>query len=126
MIDGGATHNFIDFAWVAKRGIQTEKFEGFTVAVAGNSSMECNYWIPKLNVALGNYQMTDSFYVVDVADTHVVLGVQWLYSIGKYTTDYKVMEMEFQGPNCKRVVLRGMNTYPPKPVSSQRMEAVLR
>ena len=56
----------------------------------------------------------------------MVLGVQWLYSIGKYTTDYRAMEMEFQGQDGKRVVLRGMNTYPPKPVSSQRMEAVLR
>ena len=55
LIDGGATHNFIDSAWVAKQGIPTEKFEGFTLAVAGNSSMECNYWIPKLNVTLGNY-----------------------------------------------------------------------
>ena len=36
------------------------------------------------------------------------------------------MDMEFQGPDGKRVVLRGMNTYPPKLVSSQRMEAVLR
>ena len=36
------------------------------------------------------------------------------------------MEMEFQGPNGRRVVLRGMNTYPAKVVSSQRMEAVLR
>ena len=43
LIDGGATHNFIDSSWVAKRGIQTKKFEGFTVAVDGNSSMECNY-----------------------------------------------------------------------------------
>ena len=34
--------------------------------------------------------------------------------------------MEFHGPDGKRVVLRGMNTYPPKTVSSQRMEAVLR
>ena len=34
--------------------------------------------------------------------------------------------MEFQGPHGKWVVLRGMNTYPPKSVSSQRMEAVLR
>ena len=57
--------------------------------------------------------MTDSFYVVNVADTNVVLGVQWLYSIGKYTTDYRTMEMEFQGKGGKRVVLRGMNTYPP-------------
>ena len=62
--------------------------------------------------------MTDSFYVVDVSDTHVVLGVQWLYSIEKYTTDYWAVEMEFQGPDGKQVVLRGMNTYPPKPVSS--------
>ena len=69
--------------------------------------------------------MTDSFYVVDVSDTHVVLGVQWLYSIGKYTMAYRVMDMEFQGPDDKLVVLRGMNTYPPKPNSSQRMEAVL-
>ena len=97
LIDGGATHNFIDAAWVAKRGIQTEKFEGFTVVVAGNNSMECNHWIPKLNVTLGNYNMTDSFYVVNVADTNVVLWVQGIYSIGKYTTDYRAMEMEFQG-----------------------------
>ena len=56
--------------------------------------------------------------MVNVADTNVVLGVQWLYSIGKYTTDYRAMEMEFQGPDVKQVVLRGMKTYPPKPVSS--------
>ena len=36
------------------------------------------------------------------------------------------MEMEFQGQDGKQVVLRGMKTYSPKPVSSQRMEAVLR
>ena len=111
---------------VAKRGIRAEKFEGFTVAVARNTSMECNYWIPKLNVTLGNYHMTYSFYVVNVVDTNVVLGIQWLYSIRKYTTDYRAMEMEFKGPDGKQVVLRGMNTYLPKPVSSQRMEAVLR
>ena len=80
--------------------------------------MECNHWIPKLNVTLGNYNMTESFYVVNVANTNVVLGVQWIYSIVKYTIDYMAMEIEFQGWDGKRVVLRGMNTYPPKPISS--------
>ena len=47
-------------------------------------------------------------------------------SIGKYTIDYRAMEMEFQGQDGKWVVLMGMNTYPPKPESSQRMEVVLR
>ena len=44
----------------------------------------------------------------------------------KIYLDYRAMEMKFQGQDGKRVVLRGMNTYPPKPVSSQRMEVVLR
>jgi hypothetical protein len=68
----------------------------------------------------------NSFYVVNVPDTNIVLGVQWLYSIGKYTTNYQTMEMEFQDSDGKRVVLRGMHTYPPKVVSSQKMEVVFR
>ena len=43
LVDGGATHNFIDATWVAKWGILTENFEGFTVAVVIKFSMECNY-----------------------------------------------------------------------------------
>ena len=96
------------------------------MVVADDGRMECTRWIPKLHITLGNYNLSDDFFVVDVPDTNIVLGVQWLYSIGKYSTDYRTMEMEFQGPDGRRVVLRGMNTYPPKVVSSQRMEAVLR
>jgi hypothetical protein len=36
------------------------------------------------------------------------------------------MEMEFQGQDGKRVVLRGMNTYPPKVLTLKQMEAVMR
>ena len=126
LIDGGATHNFIDRTLVERRGLPKEEFEGFTIVVASGGCMECTRWIPKLNITLGNYSLTDDFFVVDVSDTNVVLGVQWLYSIGKYSTDYRTMEMEFQGPDGRRVVLRGMNTYPAKVVSSQRMEVVLR
>ena len=71
-----------------------EEFEGFTMVVAGGGHMECTRWIPKLNITLGNYSLIDDFFVVDVPDTNVVLGVQWLYSIGKYSMDYKTMEME--------------------------------
>jgi hypothetical protein len=36
------------------------------------------------------------------------------------------MEMEFQGRDDRRVVLRGMNTYPPEVVTAKGMEAVMR
>ena len=70
--------------------------------------------------------MIETFYVVDAPDMNVVLGFQWLYSIRKYSTNYQTMEMEFTGAEGQKVVLRGMNTYPPTPVTSHRMEAVLR
>ena len=96
MINGGATHNFINRTMVERRGLSTEEFEGFTVVVAGGGRMECTRWIPKLNSTLGNYSLTDYFFVVDVLDTNVVLGVQWLYLIGKYSIDYRTMRWSFK------------------------------
>ena len=96
LIDGGATHNFIDRKLVERRGLPIEEFEGFTVVVARGGRMECTRWILKLHITLGNYNLSDDFFVVDVPDTNIVLGVQWLYSIGKYSTNYRTMEMEFR------------------------------
>ena len=88
--------------------------------------MECSQRIPKLKVTLGIYIVIETFYVVYVPNMNVVLGFQWMYSIGKYSTNYQTMEMEFTGAEGQKVVLRGMNTYPPTVVTSHRMEAILR
>ena len=75
LVDGGATHNFIDAEMVVKINIWSEPFDGFTVVIPGHNTMQCNTWVPKLQVTIGNYNFLDSFYVADVADTNVVLGV---------------------------------------------------
>jgi hypothetical protein len=75
LIDGGASHNFIDGNMVERRGIPTEEFDGFTVVIPGDHQMSCTKWIPKLTITMGNYSMTDDFFVVDIPDTNVVLGI---------------------------------------------------
>ena len=82
LVDGGATHKFIDAALVERRKLQSKNFDGFIVIIPDNNSMDYNKWIPKLQVTLGNHTITDNFYVVNLADTNVVLGVQWFYSYG--------------------------------------------
>jgi hypothetical protein len=79
-----------------------------------------------LDVTLGNYTLTDDFYVVELADTNVVLGVQWLYSLGKHSINYQAMELEFKGVDGKKVVLRGMSNGAPRIVLSKRMEGIFR
>jgi hypothetical protein len=56
-------------------------FEGFDVAIAGGCIMPCTQKIPQLRVVLGNHTTTDDFYVMELPDTNVILGVQWLVSI---------------------------------------------
>jgi hypothetical protein len=75
---------------------------------------------------LGNYTLSDDFYVVNLADSNLVLGIQWIYSLGDINMNYKSMRMEFRDTECKRVVLRGMTTKPPRIVLAQRMEAIFR
>ena len=126
LVDGGASHNFIDASLVERKSITTESFEGFSVIIPGENTLDCTRYVPRMTLNLGNYTITDDFFVVKVPDTNVVLRVQWLYSIGKYSTNYQTMEMEFQGQDDKRVVLWGMNTYPPKVVTAKKMEAGMR
>jgi hypothetical protein len=110
LVDGGATHNFIDVSLVARRGIHIEEFEGFTMAVADGYTMTCLDMVPDLEVKLGNYTLTDTFYVVDLSDTGAVLGLQWLYSFGEIGFTYQTLTMSFKDASGLRVVLRGMST----------------
>jgi hypothetical protein len=62
--------------------------------------------------------------VVDLSDTEVVLGVQWMITLGKITTNYQTLEMGFRDRDWKRVVLRGMSTGAPRTVTAKRMERI--
>jgi hypothetical protein len=107
LIDGGASHNFIDAALVRKRHIPTIEFDGFLVEVAGGHTMPCERYIPQMNLTLGRYNLTHDFYVMDLLDTNVILGVQWLSTLGPITTNYKTMEMSFNSERRKEGDLEG-------------------
>ena len=96
LVDGGATHNFIEIALEERRNLHPENFDGFTVIIPGNNSMDCTKWIPKLQVTIGNHTITDNFYVVNVSHKNVVFGVKWLYYIWENTMNYQVSKMSFK------------------------------
>jgi hypothetical protein len=96
------------------------------VVVVDGCNLGCTHRIRGLRVTMGNYTLTNDFYVVDLEDTNIVLGIQWIYSLGDINMNYKIMRMEFKDEEGRRFVLRGMTTYLPMIVSAKRMEAILR
>ena len=87
LIDSGATHNFIDAHLVQRREIPTDTFHGFSILVPGDRKMQCMHYVPSLSVTMGSYTLVDHFFVIDIPDTIIILGVQWLITLGKVTID---------------------------------------
>ena len=126
LIDGGASHNFIDSALLQRRHIPTVEFEGFEVKVTGGSTMPCNRYIPGMKLTLGRHDLAQDFYVMDLPDTNIILGVQWLSTLGPITTNYKTTEMSFTEGSGRKVVLRGMSGNTTNVVIAKHMEAIFR
>jgi hypothetical protein len=126
LINGGASHNFIDSTLLQRRNIPKFEFEGFKVEVAGGSIMPCNKYIPWMKLTLGRNDLVQDFYVMDLPDTNIILGVQWLNMLGPITTNYKTMEMCFIEDNERKVFLKGMLGNTSRVVTSKRMEAIFR
>jgi hypothetical protein len=96
------------------------------VEVAGGSTMPCNRYIPGMKLTLGRHDLVQDVYVMDLQDTNIIPGVQWLSTLGPITTNYKTIEMSFTKESGGKVVLRGMTDTSAKVVTAKRMEAIFR
>jgi hypothetical protein len=126
LIDGGASHNFIDATLLKRRHIPTVEFEGFKVEVASGSTMPCNRYISGMKLTLGRHELVQDVYVMDLSDTNIILGVQWLSTLGPITTNYNTMEISFVLEGGRKVVLRGMTGNSARVVTTKRMESIFR
>lgn len=81
MLDSGATLNSINSSLVTRRGLHTEEHEGFEVKVARGNLLSCTHLVSQLSITMGNYTMTNDFFVIDLDDTDVILGIQWMETL---------------------------------------------
>ena len=75
LIDSGATHKFIDAHFVQRRGIPMDNFDGFSVLVLGDRTMQCLQYVPSLSMTMETYTLEDYFFAVEIPDTNIILGV---------------------------------------------------
>ena len=74
---------------------------------------------------MANHIVTEDFFIVELDDMEVILGIQWMETLDGYTQSFKRMDFTFF-VNGKKVVLRGMANEGPKIVFAHWMEAIFR
>lgn len=107
LIDSGSTHNFIDIALWKELQLPISTKDCFEVKVANGVvfktkgacfavqlKIQCSYFGVDLNV-------------LSLGGCDVVLGTQWLYSLGPIQWDFKQLTMKFDYLG-KSILLQGL------------------
>ena len=98
---------------------------GFQVKIARANLLSCTHLVPQLSITMENHTVTEDFFVVDLDDMEVILGIYWMETLDEYTQSFKWMEFSFE-LDGKKVVLRGMSNGELKEILAQQMESILR
>lgn len=118
-----ATLNFNNSSLMNRRCLPMKVHEGFQVKVAGGTLLSCTHLVPQLSIPMAKHTVTYDFFIVNLDDMEVIMGIQLRETLNGYTQSFKWMGFFFE-VDCKKVVLRGMENDGPKEISTRHMEAI--
>lgn len=93
LIDSGNTHNFIDQTIVTRYGLPVIHNKRFQVMVANREKVNCAGMCQGITIDVQGHLITADYFVFPVAACPIVLGVQWLATLGPIETDYSKLTM---------------------------------
>jgi hypothetical protein len=79
----------------------------------------------KINLTMGEYVMNSPMIYIPMGGVDVVLGVQWLQSLGTMDFNFQEIFMKFSLEG-KEIELRGIKRKPSKVISSNGMTKLLK
>ncbi|KAL4296177.1 hypothetical protein GQ457_12G019000 [Hibiscus cannabinus] len=96
LIDSGSTHNFLSLGVVKASGLVVEKRHQLKVTIADGSSIHTQGICREVQwESQGHFFHTD-FLVLPLKGCDIVLGVQWLASLGSIQCDFSTLNMNFE------------------------------
>jgi hypothetical protein len=107
LVDSGSTHNFLDSSMGRKLKVSISKEQRIRVKVANGEEVVSEGKCMQLKVQLQNFFFTSEAYMIILAGCDMVLGIQWLLTLGPIIWNFKVLTMEFTMAN-QSYMLQGL------------------
>ena len=104
LIDSWSTHNFVNANFAKKMGCDKVAAPAFQVMVANGDRLQCDEIYKSVPMEIQGYKFHISMYPLELQGFDVVLGVQWLQSLGRVIYDWKNLTMEFTMDGKKHVI----------------------
>lgn len=106
LIDSGATHNFVSKDLVQELKLSTDKTRGYSVLTAGGVTFTGAGRCSELELELPRCTVTSSFLPLELGSADVILGIQWLETLGNMKVNWKLQILRFR-VGTDRYVLQG-------------------
>jgi hypothetical protein len=125
LIDTGSTHNFLDINVARNLKLFVYPVPDMKVMVVDGKKIKNVGKCHKVKLQIQDFNLESEFYTVPLGGVDVVLGVQWLQTLGTYSINHQenFIKFKWQGKTYK---LYGFQPPQTQVVSSQPMEKLIR
>lgn len=123
LVDSGSTHNFIQPKVAQSLLLETRSVTPFRVYVGNGDYLICRHMCPNVAVTLQQYEFIVDFHVLSIEGPSLVLGIQWLQTLGPVTHDYAQQTMEFKRAD-KKITLIGDSSLDNQRISFSQLQAL--
>ena len=107
LIDSGSTHNFLDAVVLPVLQLHLDTLQILEVKVADGTVLKTLGSCHGVNITLQGQKFVLDFNVLHLGGCEVILGTQWLSTLGVISWNFRLLTMEFMHLG-KRVFLKGL------------------
>ena len=105
-IDCGATHNFISEKLVKSLQIAIKETAHYGVILGSGTTIQGKGVCEDVEIQLADWKLKEDFLPLELGGVDVILGMQWLLSLGVTVVDWKNLTFIFTG-NGKQIHIKG-------------------
>jgi hypothetical protein len=125
LVDSGSTHNFIHHRIAQETHCYIHVVNNFQIMISNGGSMKCGGRCENVCLQIGDYHLKSHMFAIDMAGCDIVLGANWLRTLGSILMDFKALTMQFdqEGHQYK---FQGVTVGSPEVISFHHMETLLK
>ncbi|GAV77759.1 RVP_2 domain-containing protein [Cephalotus follicularis] len=99
LIDSGSTHNFITDDIVQKLGLPLVDIPMVNVRIANGEQLHCSKMCKDFQWKVQGYLFEADVFIIHLENYDLILGTQWLASLGDINWNFAKLSMRFQYNN---------------------------
>jgi hypothetical protein len=125
LVDSGSTHNFIHHHIAQETHCYIHAINNFQIMIANGGSMKCRGCCENVHLQISGYHLKSHMFAIDMGGCDIVLGVDWLRTLGPILMDFKDLTMQFDQEGHK-YKFQGIIIGSPEVISSHHTKKMFK